>query len=64
MQKQKQEKVLLKCIVKDCNSKILVILNSLNIEDSTIQFFNMCYFHKKQFKNKTKEIKNYYKNKE
>ncbi|WP_458258151.1 hypothetical protein [Spiroplasma endosymbiont of Dactylopius coccus] len=49
MQKQKQEKVLLKCIVKDCNSKVLVILKTLNIEDSVVQFFNMCYFHKKQF---------------
>ncbi|WP_342273521.1 hypothetical protein [Spiroplasma endosymbiont of Acasis viretata] len=31
MQKQKQEKVLLKCIVKDCNSKVLVTLKTLNI---------------------------------
>ncbi|WP_339041172.1 hypothetical protein [Spiroplasma endosymbiont of Apeira syringaria] len=61
MQKQKQEKVLLKCIVKDCNSKVLVTLKTLNIEDSVIQFFNMCYFHKKQFNNKVKEIKEYYK---
>lgn len=64
MQKEKQEKVLLKCIVKNCNSKVLVTLNSWNIEDSAVQFFNMCYFHKKQFKNKIKEIKNEYKNKE
>ncbi|BET38170.1 hypothetical protein [Spiroplasma ixodetis] len=61
MQKPKQEKVLLKCIVKDCNSRVLVTLNSLNIEDSISQFFNMCYFHKKQFKNKVKEMKEYYK---
>ncbi|WP_339040952.1 hypothetical protein [Spiroplasma endosymbiont of Apeira syringaria] len=47
MQKQKKEKVLLKCIVKDCNSKLLVTLKTLNIESSTEQFFNMCYFHKK-----------------
>ena len=60
MQKQKQEKVLLKCIVKDCNNKVLVTLKTLNIEDSAVQFFNMCYFHKKQFKNKIKEIKNHY----
>ncbi|WP_342217550.1 hypothetical protein [Spiroplasma endosymbiont of Amphimallon solstitiale] len=64
MQKQKEEKVLLKCIVKDCNSKVLVTLKTINIEDSVIQFFNMCYFHKKQFKNKIKEIKNEFKNKE
>ncbi|WP_342253091.1 hypothetical protein [Spiroplasma endosymbiont of Zeiraphera isertana] len=64
MQKQKQEKVLLKCIVKDCNSKVLVTLKTLNVEDGVVQFFNMCYFHKKQFKNKIKEIKNEYKNKE
>ncbi|WP_174481062.1 hypothetical protein [Spiroplasma endosymbiont of Danaus chrysippus] len=63
MQKQKQEKVLLKCIVKDCNNKVLVTLKTLNIEDSVIQFFNMCYFHKKQFKNKIKEIREYYKHK-
>lgn len=55
---QKQEKVLLKCIVKNCNSKVLVTLKTVNIEDSVAQFFNMCYFHKKQFKNKVKEIKN------
>ena len=60
MQKQKEEKVLLKCIVKDCNNKVLVTLKTLNIEDSAVQFFNMCYFHKKQFKNKIKEIKNHY----
>ncbi|WP_342267120.1 hypothetical protein [Spiroplasma endosymbiont of Villa modesta] len=64
MQKQKQEKVLLKCIVKYCNSKVLVTLKIGNIEDSAVQFFNMCYFHKKQFKNKVKEIKNEFKNKE
>ncbi|WP_425381514.1 hypothetical protein [Spiroplasma endosymbiont of Polydrusus pterygomalis] len=61
MQKQKQEKVLLKCIVKECNSKILVTLKTLDIESSAEQFFNMCYFHKKQFKSKVKEIKEYYK---
>ncbi|WP_342252962.1 hypothetical protein [Spiroplasma endosymbiont of Zeiraphera isertana] len=37
---QKQEKVLLKCIVKDCNSHVLVTLKTLDIENSTEQFFN------------------------
>ncbi len=64
MQKQKQEKVLLKCIVKECNNKVLITLKTLDIENSVEQFFNMCFFHKKQFKNKVKEIKEYYKNKE
>lgn len=63
MQKQKQEKVLLKCIVKDCNSHVLVTLNTMEVKDVAIQFFNMCYFHKKQFKNKVKEIKNEYEKK-
>ncbi len=50
MQKQKQEEVLLKCIAKECNNKVLVTLNSLNIEDRISQFFNMCYFHKNNLK--------------
>lgn len=63
MQKQNQEKVLLKCIVKNCNSKVLVTLKTLNIEDSVVQFFKMCKKHQLDFNNKVKEIKEYYDNK-
>ncbi|WP_342253432.1 hypothetical protein [Spiroplasma endosymbiont of Zeiraphera isertana] len=59
---QKQEKVLLKCIVKNCNSKVLITLKTLDLEDTTIQFFKMCKKHKLDFNNKIKEIKEYYKN--
>ncbi|WP_375316818.1 hypothetical protein [Spiroplasma endosymbiont of Virgichneumon dumeticola] len=63
MQKPKQEKVLLKCIVKDCNKKVLIKLQSTDLENTSIQFFKMCKKHQLDFNNKVKEIKEYYDNK-
>lgn len=60
---QKQEKVLLKCICKDCNSKVLINLQSTDLKEISIQFFKMCKKHQLDFNNKVKEIKEYYDNK-
>jgi len=57
-------KTKLKCIVKNCNNKVLINLQTTDLEEASIQFFKMCKKHKLDFNNKVKEIKEYYKNKE
>lgn len=54
-------KTKLKCIVKDCKNKVLINLQTTDLEASSIQFFKMCKKHKLDFNNKIKEIKEYYK---
>ncbi|WP_342277137.1 hypothetical protein [Spiroplasma endosymbiont of Nebria brevicollis] len=57
-------KTKLKCICKDCNNKVLIKLQSTDLENTSVQFFKMCKKHQLDFNNKVKEIKEYYKNKE